>query len=273
MNTERFYDAFTKKLISDYLNSNPRTEAGISLVLNWIPNNAEKILDIGCGIGWTSHEYACKYSNAKILGIDLSTNSICAAKTLFNDKSNLSYEKVDVTQSNFTDNKKYDAVVMLDVYEHIAMSDRKEFIESISRILNSKGIVIFSCPSIYHQSYLKHENPSGLQPIDEDVRIEDICDFAKKIGGDVVFFNYISVWHSNDYFHAVIQKNVSLNDSKNKKVFFFDILEPKQNRIKRVKQSQYISMFEELLKGNHLFPHFYKKVKSKIKQWLKKILH
>jgi SAM-dependent methyltransferase len=271
MNIENFYDEFTKKLISDYLYSNPRTEAGIALALHWIPNNAKKILDIGCGIGWTSHEYACKYQNAEILGIDLSANSINAAKTLFNDKNNLSYKKVDVTKNNFADNQKYDVIVMLDVYEHIALPDRKNFIESISKILNPKGIVVFSCPSIYHQYYLKHENPSGLQPVDEDVNIEDIYDFAKKINGDVVFFNYISIWHANDYFHAVIQNDVSLNDSKNKKVLFFDILESKQNRIKRVKQSQYILMFEELLKKNNFFSYILIKLKNKIKQWQKKI--
>ena len=199
-----YYNNFDVKLINDYVLGNIRIESAITNLGMFIPNDATNILDIGCGLGWSSHEFSKHFKGANILGIDLSPVLIDKAKKLFSN-NNLNYEVFDVTQN--VPNIKYDAIIMIDVYEHIPMNDRKMFHGSLKKLINDNGRLILACPSKFHQSWLKKNNPKGLQPVDEDVSLENFSDLAKDIIGEIIFFEYKNIWNNLDYVYSVIQIN------------------------------------------------------------------
>jgi len=46
----------------------------------------------------------------------------------------------------------------------------------------------------------------GLQVVDEVVTLEDLHLVARSVGGVLTYFNMISIWDTNDYIHAVIER-------------------------------------------------------------------
>ncbi|MGM0932664.1 MAG: class I SAM-dependent methyltransferase [Bacteroidota bacterium] len=201
-NSLDFYNNFEEKFIKDYLTGNKRIESAIINLAPFIPCEAKNILDIGCGLGWSSHEFSKKFSNAKVEGIDFSPVLIEKASLLF-QKENLSYKVHDITER--LPEKKYDAVLMIDVYEHIPKIKRELFHQSLKEILNDQGRLIMACPSKFHQKHLKENNPKGLQPVDEDVDYNDIAQLANDIGGELINMEYRKIWRNFDYFYSVIE--------------------------------------------------------------------
>ena len=47
----------------------------------------------------------------------------------------------------FSNKKKYDLIVLLDVLEHISKDELSEFVEKIDKLLKNDGIVIISVPA------------------------------------------------------------------------------------------------------------------------------
>lgn len=200
---QKFYDDFNPKLIKDYVLGNPRIESAISSVLNFFDLKSYDVLDIGCGLGWSTYEFS-KQAHS-VVGIDLSKTLIKTASRLFSS-GNLSYAQVDVTESELIFDKKFDLIVMLDVFEHIDESFRSEFIDSLSKLLKPSGFLFLSCPSVHHQNWLRKNNPNGLQPVDEDIDFQVLINVSVQLKAEVVHYSYQSIWNPNDYFHAVIQK-------------------------------------------------------------------
>lgn len=200
---EAFYDNFVERLVKDYLFANRRIKAAIRFALGQFQHRPLQILDIGCGLGWTSFEMARHFPHATILGVDLSGQLIHTAQQLF-DKRNLQYQKTDVTSADFAFDRQFDAVLLIDVYEHIPAEDRKAFHQSLRRLLAPNARIIVTCPTIYHQQWLRDHQPEGLQPVDEDLTLANMVQMAEELEGQLSVFALQSVWHGNDYFHAMI---------------------------------------------------------------------
>lgn len=201
-----FYDGFSGRLLNDFLMGNHRVIEAIEFSLRNIPIKVENILDIGCGIGWSSYELARHFRRSNILGIDLSNELIQRAGYLFS-LPNLSFKGLDVTSElRCLAKNKYDVVVLIDVFEHIQMSVRKKFCQQINEILKPEGQVIMTYPSPVHQEWYRVNDPVKLQPIDNDINFEDLQDFAKWIDGTLLHFEYRSIWSENDYIHAILKK-------------------------------------------------------------------
>jgi len=201
-----FYNNFDNKLIKDYANANKRIKSAIESLAQFIlEKENSSILDIGCGLGWSTYEFSRFFQNSTIEGVDLSPVLIDKAKTLFQN-ANLKYKVFDVLE-NIPD-REYDAIVMIDVYEHIPVSERSRFHKSLNDLLKTEGRIIMACPSIYHQDFLKKHNPNGLQPVDEDVSHQNLQTLCSDINAEMIYFEYKSIWRQYDYFYAVIQKNV-----------------------------------------------------------------
>lgn len=199
-----FYNKFDRKLLRDYVLGNKRIESAITSLSSFIPLDSQNILDIGCGIGWSSHEFSKKFENALVEGIDLSPVLIEKASRLFKN-DNLSFKIFDITK-NLPGNR-YDAILMIDVYEHISQNNRSNFHKSLKSILKRHGKIMMACPSKFHQTWLKENKPEGLQPIDEDIDFSVINDLAMDLGGEIIYFEYKTIWKNLDYFYAVIELN------------------------------------------------------------------
>ncbi len=242
---EQFYDDFSHKLIVDYMTGNRRMEEAIRYAIGCIPESAQAILDIGCGIGWSTHELATHYPDKKVDAVDLSAGLLRVAETLF-ARENISFSKTDITSATFGAKKKYDAVLMLDVYEHIPVGHRATFHRAVDQLLNPQGVVILTCPSKYHQQWLRTQRPDGLQPVDEDVTLNELTVFAQAIRGDILDFSYLSIWQQYDYSHTLLQKEAG-KWAAGAKVYTVGtdraILEAFRQRAQRVQQSQYAADF------------------------------
>ncbi len=200
-----FYDQFSRRLLADYVHGNPRIEAAIEHCLRWIPTDAKRILDLGCGIGWSTWEIKRNHPGVFILGADLSSEAIQLAQKLF-DGTQLAFATHDITEGLSLLEPSFDAIVMLDLYEHIPKPLRGKVHQVLDKALGSDGIVILTYPSLSHQQFLRTRQPHGLQPIDEDVTIEDVSKLAYDINGLVIHCDCVSIWHPSDYVHAVIKR-------------------------------------------------------------------
>lgn len=213
-----FYNAYyCGKLVGDFVHGNERMEGAIRYALKWIPNNAKQIVDIGCGIGWSSHEIKRHFPQASVVGMDISEKEIQTARKLF-QAPGLSFFVKDITLEKELLHPSADCIVMLDVYEHIPLHLRRSVHQYINNNLNQPGRLILTLPSISQQEYLRKHSPEGLQPVDENVSFDDILNLAKDIDGKVSFLNHVTVWDRNDYVYAMIErksKRNKNNDTKN----------------------------------------------------------
>jgi SAM-dependent methyltransferase len=226
-----FYNKFDQKLIHDYANGNLRIENAIVSLSKWIPESTSRILDIGCGIGWSSHEFAKHFANAEVDGIDLSNVLIETAQKLF-EQPNLSFGIRDVT--NNLPETTYDAIILIDVYEHIPAELRKNFNKGLKNLLSDKGRIILACPSKFHQEYLRENNPEGLQPVDEDIDAGVLIDLARETNTELIHFAYQKIWNSFDYLYAVLENNTKYNGCDKIEQPIKLQLEKKVERISRI---------------------------------------
>ena len=117
-------------------------------MLKYLPQNAKKILDVGCGEACFSFLVKQK-NNAEVWGIELNRNAAEASK-----------EKIDkVIIGNITDkidelpNNYFDCIYFNDVLEHLY--DPYSILKKIKSKLTSDGIIICSLPNIRYISVLK----------------------------------------------------------------------------------------------------------------------
>lgn len=234
-----FYDQYDRKLLSDYVFGNSRIEAAIRFTLTWIRPETLMVLDIGCGIGWSSWEIKRHYPKAKIISVDLSPRLTEISATLFRDEG-IRFVTADITQYDDINPGTVDAVVMLDVYEHIHHTLRSQLHSFLDRVLSPLGTVIMTFPTVKHQTYLREHKPEGLQPVDEDVTRDDIALLAQDIHGRILHFEEVSIWAKEDYVHAVLTRH---SFGKSKQDFGLIQLEDRKTRRTRVESALCLSVF------------------------------
>lgn len=208
---EKYYDNFRGKLIQDFLRPNIRIENAIKSSLAKIPFDTKSILDLGFGLGWSTYEFARAFPDSKVEGYDISEELTKAATAIFN-LPNLLYTSLDLT-SNFPSGK-FDVIVMLDVFEHIPLLARAKFYGHIKESLTENGRVIFTCPTVYHQNYLREFKPEGLQPVDEYVDLEVIKEFAIGTNTNICHFEFLDIWNKRDYLFCVIEREYGYQHRK-----------------------------------------------------------
>ncbi|MFT6841472.1 MAG: 2-polyprenyl-3-methyl-5-hydroxy-6-metoxy-1,4-benzoquinol methylase [Psychroserpens sp.] len=200
---KQYYNDFKTKLISDFFRPNIRIERAIIKALSKIPIQSKKILDLGFGLGWSSYEIAKHFTNSTVDAYDISDELTKTAKSLFK-LDNLSYLNMDLTETFPVGT--YDIIILLDVFEHIPKTERDHFYKQIDAVLSETGKIIMTCPTIYHQEYLRKNNPAGLQPVDEDIELNVIEEFAKNTNTQIAHFEYLDIWNSRDYQFIIIEK-------------------------------------------------------------------
>lgn len=189
-----FYDGFRDRLVEDYRIRSRRVTAAIGFAKQHL-GDARRLLDIGCGIGWSTSELTKPGIN--VTGIDISPLLIETAREMF---PACSFAVADITESwEITD--RFDAVVMVDVYEHIQRTARTGLHQKIAAAL--AGTLILTVPTPEALQYAR-DNGIELQPVDEDVTDSDVERLAAEIGGAVVVNRLVSIWRPNDYRHVAI---------------------------------------------------------------------
>jgi 2-polyprenyl-3-methyl-5-hydroxy-6-metoxy-1,4-benzoquinol methylase len=122
---------------------NPRSE-----MIGFIPENAKKILDVGCGEGFFGYKLK-REINAKIWGIEIDRTAAESAqkkldKVMVGDISKTIIELPDTY---------FDCVIFNDVLEHLI--DPFTILIRIKRKLSKNGLVISSIPNIRYYDQVK----------------------------------------------------------------------------------------------------------------------
>jgi SAM-dependent methyltransferase len=204
---KNYYDARIAEKLRDFTHPLPRIEAGIQTLAEWAPANPRRILEIGCGIGATSWRMARAWPQAEVIGTDISPLSIEVANTCFK-RPNLSYRAVPISEGVL--DGEFDLVLMMDVYEHIAPSARTDVHAALKTLLSAESRFILTIPTPATQEYGRLHCPEAMQPIDEDIGLQEIATIAKETGTKFLYYREVGIWRYGDYFHLVLGKYQSL---------------------------------------------------------------
>lgn len=107
------------------------------------PTPGEKILDIGCGIGWFAAAMASQ-CGAKVLGIDASEYAVSEARKRYGNVKDLDFQACDALLIEYKES--FDKIVCLDVLEHFAYEDAQILLKKIHTALREEGSLILCVP-------------------------------------------------------------------------------------------------------------------------------
>lgn len=133
-------------------------------------HQGDKVIDIACGTGVITN-ILHSYSEAPVLGIDLSEEMIKRAKEKNIDRPWNSFRHIDVM--NLPEDKKYDYAVIYNAYPHFASP--KALSKKLSHILNPNGhfAIVHSMSrhalSSHHNAIASHVS-RDLDPIVEEAK-------------------------------------------------------------------------------------------------------
>ena len=200
---EAYYNERVAGKLRDFTNFNPRIEAAVAAIAEWAPWPPRRVLEIGCGVGATAWRMARAWPEAQVLGADISRSSIEVARTCFK-RPNLAYQAGLITSESVKG--PFDLVVLMDVYEHIAPADRASLHAAIRSALSDEGRVVMTVPTPRLQAYGRANTPEGMQPVDEDIGLEEIGAFARDTQTELAYFRQVGIWRYGDYAHLVFAR-------------------------------------------------------------------
>ena len=199
-----YYDAACERCVRDYVHGNARIQHATEFALAELkPHRANRVLEIGCGIGSSSYAMYQSCAGLEVVGVDISESCIELARRLF-PHPRLEF-RVSAMQTAPVDGE-FDAIVMLDVYEHIPRLQVPVFHDVLGKMLSRDGIILLTTPSPLHQARLAETNPAALQIVDETIGVEELARLAHDVDGTLTSFSYKRIWHTNDYVHSVIER-------------------------------------------------------------------
>lgn len=200
---EAYYNEFSPKFVEDFVHGNDRVKRQLDFFAEAIPPETRRVLVIGCGSGQGAHHIATRIATeARVLGVDISESNLRLASALFAHER-VEYRRMDVTRE--TPDGEWDIIVLPDVYEHIPREAHARLHARLDQLLAPRGKVLFTLPSPGYQKHL-YKTGEGLQVVDEIITMEDLVQFAANVKGELTYFRLISIWLTNDYLHAMIER-------------------------------------------------------------------
>lgn len=171
-----------------------------------------KVLEIGCGIGTVSQLILKHIPQGKLVGLDISPESIELAKQY--NKSYAHAEFLVNDMSNFTHSLQFDFVVFPDVLEHIPLEQHAHIFETIAKLTSPNAVVLINIPEPNHLNWLRKNHPDKLQIIDQSLSMQDLLNHAYPYGFKLYSMNSYSLFYAvHDYVSIVLKKNMELHDA------------------------------------------------------------
>jgi cyclopropane fatty-acyl-phospholipid synthase-like methyltransferase len=107
------------------------------------PKPGEKVLDIGCGIGWFAAAVASQY-RAEVLAIDASEYAINEARKRYGNVNNLDFQVCDALLMEYEE--VFDRILCFDVLEHFSYEDAQTLLKKIYEALKEGGSQVLCVP-------------------------------------------------------------------------------------------------------------------------------
>lgn len=137
-----------------------------------IIGSGKRVLDVGCGEGLGTWLLASECGKAK--GIDIDSDAIKIAKKNWRD-SKISFECENFLTAG-TKQRKWEALVIFDVIEHILPVNMPRFFQKVTSCLNSSGVTIVGTPNVTSHQYASaitkagHVNIYSAERLEEELR-------------------------------------------------------------------------------------------------------
>ena len=170
--------------------------SAMAAIFTLMPKNSVKVVDLGCGSGWTSDFYAKAGHN--VTGIDISKPAITAAIGFFK-RDNLSFLCCDFDKMPFKD--EFDVAIFNDSLHHT--DDEKETLKSVYKILKPGGIIIICEPGVGHSKSQSSLEAMKKYSVSERDMPPKLSIKALKLAG----FKNIKTYSHPSKIHRVSYKN------------------------------------------------------------------
>lgn len=208
-----FYDGFLDRRMVGYrLRGNRRLQLANRFVRTHIRRDSN-VLDVGCGIGITAEAVARRARRGRLWAFDLSARNVDYARRTVR-APNIEWMVLDVLQSpeRLADwvSSPVNAIVVIDVLEHIALPDHSRFMESLLAVAADDVVILLTFPSATYQQHLRAHNPEELQPVDEDITAAHLERLGHAHELHLVSWNSVDVWLTDQYVHAVLRRRPGL---------------------------------------------------------------
>ena len=160
-------DKFYEDMATAYLQHTAWTRLRLAQVKRMVdPQPGDEIIDLGCGMGAVAH--FCSTFGAKVVGVDLSSSAIRAAKRLFKDAAITFYER-DVCNLHGFEDECFDKAVSADLVEHITQSSFEGMLREAFRVLKPGGTLSIYTPNPTHvierlkaHDFVLKQNPTHI---------------------------------------------------------------------------------------------------------------
>lgn len=126
----------------------------IAAVMSLLPPPPARIIDLGCGSGWTSSFYA--RAGYEVVGVDIAPDAVRAAKKHFKDIQNLSFVSKDYDEIKYKGN--FDAAIFFDSLHHA--ESEVAALSAAYRALKPGGTLIACEPGVGHS-----KSPSSIEAV------------------------------------------------------------------------------------------------------------
>ena len=114
-------------------------------ILNLIPNNVKKVLDIGCSTGALGEQIKQK-NNIEVVGIELSEQMAKIAKNKLDKVIIGDTERINLADYLMPDY--FDCIIFADILEHL--KDPWKILKGATSFLSDEGVIIASIPNVRH---------------------------------------------------------------------------------------------------------------------------
>jgi 2-polyprenyl-3-methyl-5-hydroxy-6-metoxy-1,4-benzoquinol methylase len=143
-------------------------------------NKPLKHIDVGCGDGRLINELSLIFKKIKLIGLDYDKKAIDWAKK-FKISNNVKFYKKKISELKI----KTDSISLIEVLEHIPITQVKNFLKTITNTLYSDGNLYITVPHINKKIIDKHYQHFSFNSIMNllaaDFNIKEIKSFDKKI--------------------------------------------------------------------------------------------
>lgn len=138
------------------------------------------VLEIGCGSASLTHMIAKFITAGKIVGADISNETIELNKRKYASYQNMEFHVSDMT--DFMPEGTFDFVVIPDVLEHIPMTEHENIFKTIGKITHENSAILINNPEPNLLAWYHKTQPDTLQIIDQPLHINYLSKLIYEIG-------------------------------------------------------------------------------------------
>lgn len=147
------------------------------------------MLDIGCGYGVISHLVSSQCPDRTIIGIDMSSRRIEAARRSVSQEKNMEFRVADIRETQIP---RCEAVIMIDILSMLSYQAQKRLVSRCYENLRSGGVLVIkdTCKSPYWKyAYAYFEDMIktklrvfGKEITEHSLKYWDVSEFMKLLG-------------------------------------------------------------------------------------------